>query len=67
MPERVTAWKEQQMINESRLQANGKTEWNAEQSSWVGNPNFNYRPNYSNGRWDFSKQPIGLMKVHVII
>lgn len=53
MPERVTAWKEQQMINESRLQANGKTEWNAEQSSWVGNPNFNYRPNYSNGRWDF--------------
>ena len=53
MPERVTAWKEQEMINESRIQANGKPEWNAEQSSWVGNPNFNYRPNLANGRWDY--------------
>lgn len=52
MPERVTAWQEQEMINESRIQANGKVEWNPEQSSWVGNPNFNYRPNNTNGRWD---------------
>ncbi|WP_300901841.1 TonB-dependent receptor [uncultured Bacteroides sp.] len=52
MPERVTAWEEQEMINESRRQANGNPEWNPEQSSWVGNPNFNYRPNNTNGRWD---------------
>lgn len=52
MPERATAWVEQEMINESRIQANGKVEWNPEQSSWVSNPNFNYRPNHTNGRWD---------------
>lgn len=52
MPERVTAWEEQEMINESRRQANGNPEWSPEQSSWVANPNFNYRPN-SNGRWDY--------------
>lgn len=53
MPERVTAWEEQEMINESRRQERGTPEWNPEQSSWVGNPNFNYRPNNTNGRWDF--------------
>ncbi len=52
MPERLPAWEEQNMINLSRLNANGKAEWNEEQSSWVGNPNFNYRPNNNNGRWD---------------
>ena len=40
------------MINEARVQAGQNPEWNAEQSSWVGNPNFNYRPNHTNGRWD---------------
>ena len=52
MPERVPAWIEQEMINESRLQTGANAEWNPEQSSWVGNPNFNYRPNNTNGRWD---------------
>lgn len=52
MPERLPAWEEQEFINESRRQANGKPEWSPEQSSWVGNPNFNYRPNHNNGRWD---------------
>ncbi len=52
MPERVSAWQEQVMINESRVQAGGNPEWNPEMSSWVGNPNFNYRPNHTNGRWD---------------
>jgi TonB-linked SusC/RagA family outer membrane protein len=51
MPERLPAWEEQDFINESRLQATGKVEWSAEKSSWVGNPNFNYRP-LKNGRWD---------------
>lgn len=53
MPERLPAWEEQRFINESRLNTNGVAEWNEEQSSFVGNPNFNYRPNTSNGRWDF--------------
>ena len=52
MPERLPAWEEQAWINEGRLNQGGKTEWNPEQSSWVGNPNFNYRPNNTNGRWD---------------
>lgn len=51
MPERLPAWEEQDFINRSRINATGKTEWSAEKSSWVGNPNFNYRP-LSNGRWD---------------
>lgn len=53
MPKRLPAWEEQEFINESRIQQSGTPEWNAEQSSWVGNPNFNYRPNNNNGRWDF--------------
>lgn len=52
MPERLPAWEEQKFINESRINTTGNPEWTEEQSSWVGNPNFNYRPN-SNGRWDF--------------
>ena len=52
MPERLPAWEEQKMINEGRVNYNGKPEWNEEMSSWVGNPNFNYRPNNTNGRWD---------------
>lgn len=52
MPERVPAWVEQEMINESRVQTGANAEWNPEISSWVGNPNFNYRPNNTNGRWD---------------
>lgn len=52
MPERVPAWQEQVMINEARIQSGSNAEWSAEQSSWVGNPNFNYRPNNTNGRWD---------------
>ena len=51
-PERLPAWEEQEMINESRRQALGKPEMSPENSSWVGNPNFNYRPNNNNGRWD---------------
>jgi len=52
MPKRLPAWEEQEFINESRRQTSGAPEWNPELSSWVANPNFNYRPNNSNGRWD---------------
>jgi TonB-linked SusC/RagA family outer membrane protein len=59
MPERLTAWDEQNMINLSRINASvnpttgaatGNAEMDAERSSWVGNPNYNYRPN--GARWD---------------
>lgn len=50
MPERLPAWEEQDFINQSRIPVSGP-EWNAEKSSWIGNPNFNYRP-LANGRWD---------------
>lgn len=52
MPERLPAWEEQRMINEGRVNYGGKPEWNDEMSLWVANPNFNYRPNNTNGRWD---------------
>lgn len=52
MPERLPAWEEQHMINLGRINQGGKPEWNEEMESWVGNPNFNYRPNNTNGRWD---------------
>lgn len=52
MPERLSAWEEQKFIDQSRINTGGSPEWNEEQASWVGNPNFNYRPN-PNGRWDF--------------
>ena len=53
MPERVTAWQEQVMINEARLQAGGGTDGSLEFASWIGNPNFSWRPNNTNGRWEF--------------
>ncbi|WP_299232010.1 TonB-dependent receptor [uncultured Bacteroides sp.] len=52
LPERLPAWEDQFFIDQSRLNAQGNTEWTAEKSSWTGNPNFNYRP-LSNGRWDY--------------
>lgn len=53
MPERLPAWEEMKMNNEARVNAGGNYDKNPEFSSWVGNPNFNYRPNNTNGRWDF--------------
>lgn len=59
MPKRLTAWDEQHLINISRLNSsidpntglpNGKVEFDPEKTSWVGNPNYNSRPN--NERWD---------------
>lgn len=60
MPERLTAWDEQTLINLSRINssvdpvtgiANGNPEFDPEKSSWIGNPNYNYRPNGQ--RWDY--------------
>jgi len=55
MPERLPAWEEQVFIDESRINTGGSPEWTPEQASWVGNPNFNYRLNPTNNRWDFFK------------
>lgn len=52
MPERLPSWEEQYFIDQSRIASTGKSEWTAEKASWVGNPNFNYRP-LKNGRWDY--------------
>lgn len=52
MPERLPSWEEQEFIDQSRIPTTGKVEWTAEKASWVGNPNFNYRP-LANGRWDY--------------
>lgn len=60
MPERLPAWEEQDMINISRLNtsintstgvATGTAEMDPERTSWIGNPNYNYRPN--GARWEF--------------
>lgn len=52
MPKRLPAWEEQQWLNIGRYNAGGSYEWNKEKTSWVANPNFNYYPNNSNGRWE---------------
>ncbi len=52
MPERLPAWEEQQWLNLGRYNAGGSYEWNKEKTTWVANPNFNYYPNNSNGRWE---------------
>ena len=54
MGERLSSWEEQEMINISRLNQRGNPELNPEITSWVGNPNFNYRPHMTDKtRWDF--------------
>lgn len=53
MPERLPAWEEQDFINKSRIAEAGSPEWNDERTSWLSNPNFNYRPNNNGGRWEY--------------
>jgi TonB-linked SusC/RagA family outer membrane protein len=50
MPQRLTPWEEQEFINISRINSSGNPEQVAENASWIGNPNYNYRPN--NTRWE---------------
>lgn len=51
MPERMSPWEEQDYINKARNADRGVPEQNAEQTSWIGNPNYNYYPNGT--RWTF--------------
>lgn len=54
MPERLNSWDEQVINDIARLNASGKAEYTAEQTEWLKNPNFNYRPNISGqDRWDY--------------
>ncbi|MDR3061875.1 MAG: SusC/RagA family TonB-linked outer membrane protein, partial [Dysgonamonadaceae bacterium] len=51
MPQRMSPWEEQNYINLARNADRGAPEQNPEQTSWIGNPNFNYYPNGT--RWTF--------------
>ncbi|MGJ7032147.1 SusC/RagA family TonB-linked outer membrane protein [Niabella hirudinis] len=53
MPERLTSWDEQTLIDESRRNATGSAEFNDEQREWLRNPNFWYRPNPATDRWEY--------------
>ena len=52
MPLRMPPWEEQNYINQARNASTGAPEQNPEQTSWIGNPNFNYFPNGT--RWTFN-------------
>ena len=51
MPQRMPPWEEQDYINQARNADRGAPEQNPEQTSWIGNPNYNYYPNGT--RWTF--------------
>lgn len=52
-PERLSSWDEQLLIDEARFNATGAAEFNAEQIEWLQNPNFTYRPNPTQDRWEY--------------
>ncbi|MCW3093383.1 MAG: TonB-dependent receptor plug [Ferruginibacter sp.] len=52
-PQRLSSWDEQLLIDESRVNATGVPEFNAEQIEWLKNPNFIYRPNPTQDRWEY--------------
>lgn len=52
-PQRLNSWDEQILINESRVNATGSPEFNAEQVEWLMNPNFSVRPNPTQDRWEY--------------
>ncbi|CAN5688315.1 hypothetical protein BH11BAC3_BH11BAC3_36240 [soil metagenome] len=52
-PQRLSSWDEQLLIDEARFNATGSREFNDEQREWVANPNFTYRPNPTQDRWEY--------------
>lgn len=52
-PQRLDSWDEQLLIDEARLNATGAAEYNQEQYEWLKNPNFTYRPNPTQDRWEY--------------
>ena len=52
-PQRLDSWDEQTLIDEARLNATGAPEFNQEQYEWLRNPNFIYKPNPTQDRWEY--------------
>lgn len=52
-PQRLDSWDEQTLIDEARLNATGAPEFNQEQYEWLKNPNFTYKPNPTQDRWEY--------------
>ena len=52
-PQRLDSWDEQILIDEARLNATGAAEFNQEQYEWLRNPNFTYRQNPTQDRWEY--------------
>lgn len=52
-PQRLDSWDEQILIDEARFNATGAKEFNDEQIEWLKNPNFIYRPNPTQDRWEY--------------
>ena len=52
-PQRLSSWDEQLLIDEARFNATGAKEFNDEQMEWLKNPNFTYRPNPTQDRWEY--------------
>ncbi|SEL74211.1 SusC/RagA family TonB-linked outer membrane protein [Parapedobacter koreensis] len=52
-PQRLNSWDEQTLIDESRFNATGTPEFSEEQIEWLKNPNFSYRPNPAQDRWEY--------------
>lgn len=52
-PQRLNSWDEQTLIDEARFNATGAKEFNDEQIEWLKNPNFIYRPNPTQDRWEY--------------
>ncbi|RYY54229.1 MAG: TonB-dependent receptor [Chitinophagaceae bacterium] len=52
-PRRLNSWDEQVLIDEARFNATGSAEFNQEQIEWLQNPNFDYRPNPTQDRWEY--------------
>jgi len=52
-PKRLDSWDEQLLIDEARLNATGTAEFNQEQYEWLKNPNFTYRQNPTQDRWEY--------------
>lgn len=52
-PQRLSSWDEQILIDEARFNATGSREYDAEKMEWQKNPNFQYRENPTQDRWEY--------------
>src|SRR5690606_199343 len=52
-PQRLSSWDEQTLIDEARFNATGAKEYDNEKMEWQRNPNFQYRENPTQDRWEY--------------